>query len=528
MHFWSTKPILKILVSFMAGIVFYRFLHLYIILAVSSLILPCLILWRFLKKYLQFRLQLIPGALIHILLFSSGYLDMHLHDTRMNSGWFAKGNIKKQMIVSVNGMVKKKNQYYHSTAKVLYTFDENRWRTGCGSLVIHFPAAMDSPLHGDFFYVNTEVLPILPSKKNSSFDYQAYMALQHIYHNGYPKMPGIKKLNQAEHTTFFYAFTGHLRKNILGIMDRYIIGKDENGLAKALLIGYRDNLDKDIITAYTNTGVIHVIAISGLHLGLIYAMLSFLLSFFQNRKYLTSCRPIFIAAFLWIFSILCGASPSVLRSALMFTCLLGGEALQKENYTANALAASALILLCIDPMLLWDIGFQLSYAAVGSLLVYNRWLGRLYISSNSIVAFAWNSVSTSISAQVLTTPLILYHFHQFPVLFILANLVAVPLSGIILIMLIVLCMISPFPVIATPLALLTSWLSRVMNLQIARLNTISFSVVNNIEAGLTGTILFYASIVLLTCWLTSKKPFAALALLFVILVWIAMARSVCG
>jgi lipoprotein signal peptidase len=104
----------------------------------------------------------------------------------------------------------------------------------------------------------------------------------------------------------------------------------------------------------------------------------------------------------------------------------------------------------------------------------------------------------------------------------------VPLSGIILIMLIVLCIISPFPVIATPLALLTSWLSRVMNLQIARLNNISFSVVNNIEAGLMDTVLFYACIVLLTCWLTSKRPFAALALLFVILVWLMVRRSVCG
>ncbi len=227
--------------------------------------------------------------------------------------------------------------------------------------------------------------------------------------------------------SFFQRFTDELRKKILGIIDRYITAPGENGLAKALLIGYRDNLDRDIITAYTNTGVIHVIAISGLHLGLIYALLAYLLKSFQKKNYLSTYRSIFIAAFLWIFSILCGASPSVLRSALMFTCLLAGEALHKENHTANALAASAFLLLCFDPMLLWDIGFQLSYAAVGSLLIYNRWISRLYSSGNTFLSFAWNSVSTSISAQILTTPLILYHFHQFPVLFVLSNLIAVPL-----------------------------------------------------------------------------------------------------
>jgi competence protein ComEC len=528
MHFLSTKPILKILVNFIAGILLYPVLDIYGVLSCSSVILLFLFFKKYFNGYLLFRFQFIYGFLIHLLLLSAGYLNMYLHDIRMNRNWFAKGNAVKQMIIKINGPVKKKDAYYHSTASVLYISGDSGWKSSKGNMAVHFPAEIDPPFNNAFYYVNAEIQPIPPSKKSATFDFRTFMARRNIYHGCYPTVQQLQKLHHYEKISFFQRFTDELRKKILGIIDRYITAQGENGLAKALLIGYRDNLDRDIIAAYTNTGVIHVIAISGLHLGLIYALLAYLLKSFQKKNYLSTYRSVFIASFLWIFSILCGASPSVLRSALMFTCLLAGEAMRKENHTANALAASAFILLCFDPMLLWDIGFQLSYAAVGSLLIYNRLISRLYSSGNIILSFAWNSVSTSISAQILTTPLILYHFHQFPVLFILSNLIAVPLSGIILMLLILLCIISPLRAIAIPLAHLTSWLSLVMNVQIQRLNRISFGVVSNIDAGSLDTILFYVLIAFMSIWLVSKKSFMLFAILFLILLWIILAKSGCG
>jgi competence protein ComEC len=525
MQFWSTKPILKILIPFVAGIILYPCLDLAVMLALTATVFLLLFTRRFLKKYLQYRLQYIYGALIHMLFVSAGYLDMHFHDIKMDPRWFANGKAEIQVIASVEGAVKKKDRHYSSTINILYIQNKSRWQPATGNLLVYFPLDIDSPHHGDIFYINTKILPVPPPKKSSTFDYAAFLALRNIYHKAYPELKDIQKLDHIRHAVSLYNSTNQLRKKILGILDRYISGPGENGLAKALLIGYRDNLEREIVTAYTNTGVIHVIAISGLHLGLLYSLMAWLLKFPSRIKSLHLFRCLFIAAFLWIFSILCGASPSVLRSALMFTCLLAGETLQKENYTANALAASAFILLCFDPKLIMDIGFQLSYAAVGSLMIYNRYISRIYSPRNLSISFAWNSISTSISAQVLTTPLILFHFHQFPVLFILANLIAVPLSGIILILLIFLCLLSSFPLVASPLAWITNWLCFEMNTQISRLNRVSFAVITDIKTGLADSILLYACIVFASFWLSLKKPAAALALLFVMLIWLSISRN---
>ena len=158
-------------------------------------------------------------------------------------------------------------------------------------------------------------------------------------------------------------------------------------------------------------------------------------------------------------------------------------------------------------------------------MIYNRYISRIYSPRNLSISFAWNSISTSISAQVLTTPLILFHFHQFPVLFILANLIAVPLSGIILILLILLCLLSPLPLVTAPVAWITNWLCLEMNTQISRLNKISFAVITDIRTGLADSVFLYACIILASLWLAFKKPAAALALLFVMLIWLSISRT---
>lgn len=460
--------------------------------------------------------------MIHLILVSVGYMSMFVHDIRIKRNWFAREDPRKQMILRINSTVKKRNNHYHGSAAVLYTFEKDHWIKTRGDLSVQFSAEIDSPLFLDVYYIKGILQPI-PESKNPSFDYRKYMALKNIFYQCRISSAAVFKIEEGKKAISFHRFTEGLRLKILAVIDRYIAGPLENGLSKALLIGYRDGLDRDIISSYTNTGVIHVIAISGLHLGLIYALLAYCFKFL--RKGLNTYRSVIIAAILWNFSILCGASPSVMRSALMFTCLLAGESLQKENYTANALAASAFILLCADPNLLWDIGFQLSYAAVGSLLIYNRWVSSLYNSSNIIINFAWNSVSTSIAAQILTTPLILFYFHQFPVLFLLANLIAVPLSGILLVLLILLCIIAPFPILATPIATITSWLASLMNLQINRLNRISFAVISKISFNLADAILCYACIFTASLFIISKKPAAALALLSVVLLWLVISAS---
>ncbi len=282
MLFWTNKPILKILVSFTIGIALYEAFQVYVVLTISLAAILLLTLRKYPGKFLQYRFRIIYGIPVHILVMATGFLDMYIHDIRVNKMWFGIDSGNKQMIVKIIGPVRRKTRFYQATAEVVYTNDNNSWRKSAGKLQVHFPTAIDPPYNNDIYYLKTDILAIPPSK-NPGFDYKAFMALKNIYHNCYPETARIKKLRSPQGAHSFYVMTDTVRRRILGIIDRYIRGPSENGLAKALLIGYRDNLDKEIISAYTNTGVIHVIAISGLHLGLIYALLAWLLRCQQEK-----------------------------------------------------------------------------------------------------------------------------------------------------------------------------------------------------------------------------------------------------
>jgi competence protein ComEC len=204
----------------------------------------------------------------------------------------------------------------------------------------------------------------------------------------------------------------------------------ETGVAEALLIGYRDDLDKDLVRAYSNTGVVHIIAISGLHLGMIYGLMLLLLKPFRKYKWMRWAKPLLILLVLWGFSLLAGAAASILRSVVMFSFIVIGESLGRKTNIYNTLAASAFCLLVYNPYFFWDVGFQLSYTAVLSIVLFMKPVYQWLYFKNKLLNAIWQLNAITLAAQVLTLPVILYYFHQFPNLFLFTNFVAVPLIGI--------------------------------------------------------------------------------------------------
>jgi competence protein ComEC len=270
--------------------------------------------------------------------------------------------------------------------------------------------------------------------------------------------------------------------------------------------------------------VIHIIAISGLHLGIIYAIMLLIMKPLLARKKLRVLVNVFVMGVLWVFTLICGASPSVTRSAVMFSSILAGDSMGAENNTGKAVASSAFILLCFDPLLLWDLGFQLSYAAVASLLIFNRSIVQIFSPDNGLLILSWNSIATSISAQILTTPLVLVHFHQFPLLFILLNFVAVPVSGIILILLIVIVACQSFPLVPGVLSALTGWCIRFMNNQVERIAFVRFSVWENIHWNWIDVVLAYFAILVFTLFVQTKITRWLILFLLTKLTWLTVSK----
>ena len=296
------------------------------------------------------------------------------------------------------------------------------------------------------------------------------------------------------------------RTYVINTLHQYIGNNNkELGIAEALLIGYKEDLDKDLVQAYSNTGVVHIIAISGLHLGLIYAVLLWLLNCIPVIKNSRYVKAIFLIGFLWLFSLLTGGAASVLRSAVMFTVIVLGKYFFKQSSVYNSLAASAFILLCYNPYYLWDVGFQLSYLAVIGIVALQQPIYRSVYLKNKWLQKTWQMMSVTIAAQIAAFPICIYYFHQFPNLFLITNLLVIPLSTIILFGEILLIAISSFVSIAEYLGVVLTWLVHLMNRIITMFSSFSFSVMDNIYANMFTTWLLYGAVIFMCAWVLHRN-----------------------
>jgi competence protein ComEC len=347
----------------------------------------------------------------------------------------------------------------------------------------------------------------IPSASNpGGFDYKRYCLFQGITHQVFLRKKEFAVLRDRQ-PTILARILFPIRRKVLFILRKYIHGAKEQGLAEALLIGYKDDLDKTLVQSYSNTGVVHVIAISGLHLGLIYWLLVRLFAPLRKKKISKWLSPIMIIAGLWLFSFIAGAQPSVLRSAVMFTCIVLAEGFSRKTSIYNSLAFSAFLLLCVNPFWLWDVGFQLSYSAVLSIVIFMKPVYNWFYVKNKIFDSMWKLNAVSIAAQLLTTPFSIYHFHQFPTYFLLSNLIAVPLSSIIVLGEIFLCAASVVPSIGFVSGKLLSWLISLMNGYIERIESLPYSLWEGLQIDFVQAAMIIVIIAAVASWLLLKEKF---------------------
>lgn len=507
-RFWKKIPFIKLLLALVAGIVLQWHYQLnaatwWVILVLTLLIVLFFFLLPFFKRY---RFGFVNGVFISLLSFSLGALLAASRDVRNDKQWL--GNFYQPshaLIVTLDEPPVEKTKSVKANATVNYLMQEGMPNAVKGKIILYFKK--DSLLnlnYGSQIVLKKPLQEIKNSGNPGGFDYKRYCLFQQITHQVYLK-PGDFEVLEGKKQAAFKKFIYAAREWVLNILRTNIKGDRELGLAEALLIGYKDDLEQSLVQSYTNTGVIHIIAISGLHLGLIYWLLSLLCKPLKKRRGLRWLSPVLIITGLWLFSLLAGAQPSILRSAVMFTCIVLGESLSRRTSIYNTMAVSAFILLCINPYWLWDVGFQLSYAAVLSIIIFMRPIYNWFYIKNKALDFIWKLNAVTLAAQILTVPLSIYHFHQFPNLFFLTNFVAVPLSSIILLGEILLCVISFIPVLATLIGKAITWLIWLMNSYIERVEMIKFSLWDGLQISIMQAVLLILFSIGISRWLMEKS-----------------------
>jgi len=531
-YFWAKAPFVRLLFALIAGIVLqwhlqfsFSFLTgLAIAIFVSS------VLYFFIPVSIKYRLSALNGLLNKFLIAVLGGMLVWINDIRNNDYWVGKTYVDSSYVIATitEPLVEKTNSF-----KALATIDrlylKNRLYNSRGNIILYFKkdSSVKSLSYGCQVIFNKALKEIKNSGNPGSFDYKRYSLFQGITHqvnlstNEFEILPNQNK-------TWFRQYIFNCRSWVIGTLKKFIHGEKEQGLAEALLIGYKDDLDKNLVQSYTNTGVVHIIAISGMHLALIYGLLMFLTRPLRSKNYKWARMAIILLA-LWAFTLLAGAQASVVRSAVMFTCIAFGEALSKKTSIYNTLALSAFLLLAYNPFWLWDVGFQLSYAAVVSIVAFYRAIYSWFYFPNKLYDFFWKTMAISLAAQILTTPISLYHFHQFPVLFLLTNIIAVPLSSLILFAEILLCAVSWMTALGKIIGMSTGLLIYWMNSFIEMLERVSFSLWSGFSISQFQTILLLITAVAACLWLVDrKKQMLACSLISLLLFVVMRSISITG
>jgi competence protein ComEC len=517
---WKLSPFFRLTVPLIAGIIVEKKFPVLVGLFVSvfCLCVILIIVCNIVSLSAFIGLEWVPGIVFHIAIFSFSCILMGVHqDTQIEqSSCYIQNHPNLLLLRLLNDPVQKQDSY-KCLASVQWLSKDHTCFTENERIFVHFYKKPDADQYsaGSLIIFRKTLRPIENLKSLIDFDYKNYCHLRHIYAQVFLKENEFALVLPERQKSLFTPLD-FLRKKLLIIIKKYVPGKSENSLLEALMVGFTDDLDPGVLKSYADTGVIHIIAISGLHLALICHILQLALQKTGRKKYSRWIRFAMIITSLWGYSLLSGASPSVIRAAGMFTLVLFARDIGRETVLYNTLAASAFLLLCFDPFWLWDTGFQLSYAAVLSLRLFSKPLKDLVVFQNKILASVWNATSVSISAQILTTPISIFYFHRFPSYFLIANLLAVPLSSGILIGGILLCIFS----FLHPLGYFLGWLLNFMiyslNGFIVYISQLPGAVISPLVISLPQVIVIYIIIFCIYCFLKKKqKTWLIIGLAFV-------------
>ncbi|GAC1588744.1 MAG: ComEC/Rec2 family competence protein [Hymenobacter sp.] len=328
-----------------------------------------------------------------------------------------------------------------------------RWRQATGGVRVSLPrvAGVAQPRYGEVWLIRGHPDPSKPPLNPGEFDYRRYLECRQVYHQQYIHPDQYRVLRQ-EPPNVLVAISMWAAGQLDGVFRQYIRARREYAIASALVLGIKDEVDLATKQAYTATGTTHIMAVSGLQVGLLFAAMSWVLRGLLGRvRGFRLWSALVGLAVIWSYAFLTGLSASVLRATVMFTFVILGRAFGRQETIFNTLAVAAFALLVWNPFLVADVGFQLSFLAVLSIMYLQpriaRWFGvEAYFyarrrpwqapavqwawrGSGWLLDKVWQATALSLAAQVATFGLGLFYFHQFPLSFLFSNLVAVPISS---------------------------------------------------------------------------------------------------
>lgn len=478
-YFWETNPFFRILLPFAAGILCYYkgwpggapgvyFLY---SAAITFLMLAAALLFEKPNR----TNTLLTFILTNVLLFSGGISITYYNDAPNDKGWFGNSiSQSKVYAVRISATPAEKEKSWKLPVTVLYATDNGNVTRATGKAVVYIEKEPTTEaLHrGDTLLVPGNWELISNAGNPFEFDYAKYCARNNLMYRQWCTAKDV--LLYGKGNAAVTPFTERVHDWCMMQLSRHLGNNKAAGLLQAMLLGDEVNLDDDLRQSYSQTGIVHIIAISGGNVAIFFLVISFLLGWVKHKKHLWVKYAIALPV-VWFYVLMAGSQPSAVRAAGMFSLLAVGIMLQKSNNSINQLLATAFVLLFAEPAWLFSVGFQLSFIAVLSIVLFYKhiysWLEvptkkakgghvfkKLLQWVYDIPRTIWSAVAMSIAAEILIAPIVIYYFHTFPVMFVVANVAALLFMSVVLILGMVLVVLSNVTILASWLAVIIIWL----------------------------------------------------------------------
>jgi len=525
MFAWLKVPLLRVIIPFIFGVILginiqYERNWIFVLIFIQFFVINVINL-KIIDHRILIRLDRIHGLLISMLIFCCGYA-LTVTKIQINQKCHYTHHISDNslLIAKIIEIPEVKHKTVKLILKIKYVADDktiNRHH-GKALVFVHKDSISGTLKYGDFILFTNKLRDIDPPQNPGQFNYKKFLYYKQIYRQGFLRegdwqvMPDHKKLK-------LFTKIINLRVQIVNAIQERIDNPDESAIATALLAGYKVELSDQVKESFSSTGAMHVLAVSGLHVGIIFVVFNFLLRPLKRIKYGHIFMLIAMLFLLWMYAILTGLSPSVCRAATMFSFVIIGQNIRRLTNIYSSIITSLLVLLIIDPFLISQVGFQLSYAAVIGIVYIQPKIQELWKIKNWLGRQIWSLFAVSIAAQIATLPLGLYYFNQFPVYFFVSNLIVIPLATLILYsgLAFLICFAAGAGFFTDAFAFLLKWLVHFLNESVLLIRELPGGLISEIYLSNAGLLFLYSAIIFFVFYLVNKKGINLILCLLMIL-----------
>ena len=444
------------------------------------------------------------GLATYFLAFGIGASTQIIHtDSFQKSNYIHEKSIfDKPHLISVAIKEKLRSSAYNDRYIVLVNQIDGKKKSGRILLNVRKDSLNHSFEIGTHLQIKGSLYQNSPAKNPNQFDYGKYLENKQIYAQMYADASDIKMGSIMEKDIWYY--TAKLRTKIIRNLEKTHFNKAELHVAIALILGQQQDISPEIIRDYQFAGAVHILSVSGLHIGFILLFVTFILKPFPNTRRGSFIKLIIILLSLSSFGFIAGLAPSVLRSVTMFSFVAIGMYLRRSTNIFHTLLVSMLLILLFEPSFLFDVGFQLSYVALFFILWLQPLLSQLWMPKTVISKYFWDILTVSFAAQIGAFPLSIYYFHQFPGLFFVTNLVIIPFLSIIMGLGVLVMVLAAFDTIPLFLVQFLEWSIFILNKIINSIASLEQFIIQDIPFNWQLLLSVYVLLIATIIWF--KKP----------------------